>query len=300
MVLSAMSEPVAGPTAGFRHLLLHVSDTHLVGGGRPLYGAVDSRARLAQLLEEFSDSGNRPELAIITGDLADRGEADAYRDLRAMMKPLEKRGARVVYLMGNHDDRSTFRREILDDARATTPLYGVRYLGGLRIIFLDTSVPGFHHGELDQTQLNWLSNELHNAAAEGTILAMHHPPIQNVQPLANLSGLRQVDALAEVIRGSDVRLILAGHLHTSSAGMFVGIPVSVASSTSYTQDPNVAEGGSRGRDGAQSLTLVHVFEEAIVTTVSPIGRYSTVGEYLDPQAVSDRLRIGVDPVTGLA
>jgi Icc protein len=295
-----MSESYPFVSAGPRHLLLHLSDTHLVGGDRRLYGDVDSRARLAQLLDEFAASGSRPDLVIVTGDLADRGEADAYRELKAMIKPLEKRGARVVWVMGNHDDQSTFRREILEDTGDSVPLYGVRYLGGLRIIFLDTSVPGFHHGEIDQTQLRWLSREIRDRAAEGTILAMHHPPIQHVQRLAALSGLRQMDALAETLRDSDVRLILAGHLHTASAAMFAGIPVSVASSTSYTQDTNVVEGGSRGRDGAQSFTLVHVFEDTIVTTVSPIGRHNTVGEYLDPQAVSDRLRSGVDPVRRLA
>ena len=90
-------------------------------------------------------------------------------------------------------------------------------------------------------------------------------------------------------------MILAGHLHTSSHGMFAGIPVSVASATSYTQDTNVALGASRGRDGGQSVTQVHIFDDSIVTTVSPIGRYSTVGDYVDPETVAERLRRGAAP-----
>jgi Icc protein len=51
----------------------------------------------------------------------------------------------------------------------------------------------------------------------------------------------------------------------------------------------VTAGGSRERDGAQSISHVHVFEDSIVTTVSPIGSYGTVGAFVSPQQVDDRL-----------
>ena len=64
-----------------RHFLLHLSDPHLLGGPEPLYGVVDSEARLIQLFEEVKASGARPEAVIFTGDLADKGEPDAYTKL---------------------------------------------------------------------------------------------------------------------------------------------------------------------------------------------------------------------------
>jgi Icc protein len=290
--LGALPEPRAEqfalPDARSR-FLLHLSDTHFVGGNRLLYGEVDVRARLGQLLDESFRSGARPEAVIITGDLADAGEAEAYRDVRDALREFERRGARLIWLMGNHDDPRHFRYEIFDDHEGRAPLYGSHFVGGLRIIALDTSVRGFHHGEVGTAQLEWLSSELKRKASEGTILAMHHPPIRLVQPLARTTELRDMDALADVVRGSDVRLILAGHLHTSSHGLFAGIPVSVASATSYSQDTNVLVGGSRGRDGAQSVSLVHVFADSIVTTVSPIGTFSTAGKYVSPQEVADLL-----------
>ena len=39
-----------------------------------------------------------------------------------------------------------------------------------------------------------------------------------------------------MLAGSDVRAILAGHLHYSMSGTFAGIPVSVASASCYTMD----------------------------------------------------------------
>jgi Icc protein len=291
-----MADLGGSPSAGhagaaaehLRHRIVHLSDTHFVAGGEKLYGAVDSRARLRQLVDEYLASGTSPDAVIVTGDLADRGEPGAYRDLREVMRPLENRGARIIWLMGNHDVGPVFRREILDETDSSAPLYRSHFLDGLRIVALDTSVPDSHHGELSHEQLTWLQRELERPAPDGTILAMHHPPIRLVQPAARLTALRDADSLEEAIRGSDVRLILAGHLHTSSSSLFAGIPVSVAGATSYTQDLNVLDGGLRGQDGAQSVSLLHVFEDSIVSTVSPIGRYATVGEYLAPDTVAER------------
>ena len=125
--------------------------------------------------------------------------------------------------------------------------------------------------------MEWLAAELKNSAPHGTILALHHPPIPSVLDLAVTVELRDQASLGEVLRDSDVRAILAGHLHYSTSATFVGIPVSVASATCYTQDLTVAAGGTRGRDGAQGCNLVHVYEDTVVHSVIPRGTGKTVG-----------------------
>jgi 3',5'-cyclic AMP phosphodiesterase CpdA len=273
-----------------RHFLLHLSDSHLMGGPDPLYGAIDSEARLVQLFEEVRASGIRPEAVIFTGDLADKGEAQAYAKLRAIVDPAcAAMGARVIWAMGNHDNRAHFRAGLLDQPGDDSPVDHSYYVNGLRVITLDTSVPGFHHGELSEAQLEWLADQLETPAPDGTILALHHPPVPSVLDLAVLVELRGQAALAAVLRGSDVRAILAGHLHYSTTASFAGIPVSVASATCYTQDLNVKVGGSRGRDGGQSFNLVHVYEHTIVHSVVPLGATPTVGEPVSPEDTQKRL-----------
>ena len=120
-------------------------------------------------------------------------------------------------------------------------------------------MPGHHHGEVAPAQLDWLAEELSIPAPHGTILAMHHPPVPSVLDLAVSVELRDQSGLAEVVEGSDIRSIIAGHLHYSSTATFAGIPVSVASASCYTQDLNVPVGGTRGRDGARAFNLVHVY-----------------------------------------
>jgi Icc protein len=264
------------------YVLLHISDTHLISDGC-LYGAVDADGRLGELLEQVTHSGVRPDAVIFTGDLTDAGEPEAYRKLRAAVEPFAARlGAELVWVMGNHDDRAALRRSLLDEAPSMAPFDGVRMIDGLRIITLDTSVPGHHYGEIDESQLHWLASQLETTAPHGTILALHHPPIPSVLDLAVTVELRDQASLGRVLKGSDVRAILAGHLHYSTNAMFAGIPVSVASATCYTQDLTVAAGGTRGRDGAQACNLVHIYQDTVVHSVIPLGTGKTVGTFVSP------------------
>jgi 3',5'-cyclic-AMP phosphodiesterase len=46
------------------------------------------------------------------------------------------------------------RRFLLDEAPLMAPLDRVRMIDGLRIITVDTSVPGFPHGDISTSQLD--------------------------------------------------------------------------------------------------------------------------------------------------
>jgi 3',5'-cyclic-AMP phosphodiesterase len=265
------------------YILLHISDTHLIGGDGSLYGAVNADGLLGELLEQLGQSGLRPDAIIFTGDLADKGEPEAYRRLRAVVEPFAAElGAELVWVMGNHDNRAELRRLLLDEAPSMAPLDRVRMVDGLRIVTLDTSVPGHHHGEISGSQLDWLAEELATPAPDGTILALHHPPIPSVLDLSVTVELRDQAPLGQVLKGTDVRAILAGHLHYSTNATFVGIPVSVASATCYTQDLTVEVGGTRGRDGAQGCNVVHVYPDTVVHSVIPLGTGKTVGTFVSP------------------
>ncbi len=281
-------------------VLLHLSDTHLRAAGSRLFDLVDARDRLARALTAIEASGISPDGIVFTGDLVDLGEGEAYSDLRSLVEPFAARlGARVFWVMGNHDDRAQFRRRLLDEqpGAVPAPVDRVDELDGLRLVTLDSSVPGAHHGELRNEQLAWLTEVLSTPAPLGTILAMHHPPVPSVLALAASVELRDQPRLAEVLRGSDVRTIIAGHLHYSTFATFAGIPVSVASSTCYAQDLTVPTGGTRPQDGAQAFNLVHVYDDTVVHSVVPIDAPATL-EYIDPAEAQRRLEeAGVRPVS---
>lgn len=253
------------------HTLVHISDTHLLGARQKLYGTLDSQLPVRHLFDSLVASGARVDAFLFSGDLADKGEPDAYRLLREVVEPAaELLGAEVVWAMGNHDDRGAFREGLLRVPASADPVNRVVMLGGLRVIVLDTSVPGHHHGELDAEQLVWLAGVLSVPALLGTILVMHHPPVPCVLDLAVSVELRDQSALAAVLAGSDVRTIVAGHLHYSTSALFAGVPVSVASATCYTQDLAAPVGATRARDSGQAYNLVHVFEHTVMHSVVPL------------------------------
>jgi 3',5'-cyclic AMP phosphodiesterase CpdA len=268
-----------------RRTILHLSDTHLLAGNVPLGGHYDTVANLHRTLTAVEDLRIRPDAIVFTGDLTDLGEPSAYRALRELIEPVAERlGSPVIWVAGNHDERPALRRDLLDLAPTEEPVTTVRDLGGLRLIALDTTVPGWHHGDLDAAQLDWLRGVLATPAPLGTILAMHHPPLPSHIPLFDILELRDQGRLADVIAGTDVRAILAGHLHYSTSGTFAGIPVSVAAATCYTMNLARPAEEVNGMDAGQSFHLVHVYDETITSAVVPVVDAQT-GEYFSARWV---------------
>lgn len=268
-----------------RRTLLHLSDTHLLAGNRPLAGRFDTGENLRRTLESAERTGIRPDAIVFTGDLTDLGEPEAYLALRAAVEPVAERlGAPLVWVAGNHDERPALRRELLGLTPTEEPVTGVWDLGGLRLIALDTTVPGWHHGDLDADQLDWLRGVVSTPAPLGTILAMHHPPLPSHVPLFDILELRDQGRLAEAISGTDVRAILAGHLHYSTSGTFAGIPVSVAAATCYTMNLARPATEVNGMDAGQSFHLVHVYDDTVTHAVVPVVEAPT-GDYFSAEWV---------------
>lgn len=271
--------PVFGRYAPASHTIIHLSDPHFLAGGASLGGRYAVEETFARTLDAVRAVHPAPAAIVITGDLTDLGEPDAYRRLRDAVEPVAAAlGCPIVWVAGNHDERPALRAGLLDAHPTAEPVTGVWDLDGLRLIALDTSVPGWHHGDIDSAQLSWLAETLATPAPHGTLLAMHHPPLPSHLPLFDILELRHQDELAGVLRGTDVRGILAGHLHYSSNGTFAGIPVSVASATCYTMNLARPAAEVNGMDAAQSFQLVHVRPETITHTVVPVTDAPT-GDY---------------------
>lgn len=271
------------------HVLVHISDTHLLDA-RKLFGSVDSDAPLRSLLTRVVESGISVDALVFTGDLADRGEPGAYRRLKSLVEPFATAlGAEVIWAMGNHDEREPFSEILYGETPTSAVQDRVFRFGGLRVIALDTSVPGFHHGALTSDQLGWLGAELASPAPAGTLLALHHPPIATPIELMGVIELEDQPALQSVISGTDVRGILAGHLHYSTFSTFAGVPVSVCAASCYTIDllapaDRLLSAVSTGLHAS----LVHVYPESVVFTTIGMDEPQELAHY-DPDYV-ERVR----------
>jgi 3',5'-cyclic-AMP phosphodiesterase len=263
-----------------RHVVAHVSDPHLLAGDARQYGVVDPEAGLRLALERLTRLDPAPEALVFTGDLADLAEPTAYSRLRELVEPAAAAlGATVVWVMGNHDERAAYAKSLFDE-EGDGPQDRVHDVAGLRIVALDTTVPGYHHGDLTDEQLAWLDDVLATPAPHGTLLALHHPPIPvPMMPAAEIIELAEQQRLAKAITGTDVRGILGGHFHFSSYSTFAGVPVSVASATCYTSDPAPLARFVSGVDAHQAVTMLHLYDDRVVHTIVPLAEAPEVSGY---------------------
>jgi len=243
--------------------ILHLSDTHVSATGFDADG-VDAVASLERML---FDAGHLPaiDLVIVTGDIADDGSAAGCRTVMERVGDFAAaRGIPHVYTTGNHDDRGAFadilgsghigpdgadRGVLLDPSLDTRA--AVSDVQGLRIITLDSLVPGEVHGHLSRPQLDWLTDLLDTPAERGTVIALHHPPLR-LPAIAWFESfvLQNIGDLADVVQGRGVSAILAGHVHFQVSGFLAGVPVSVAPGVVTRIDPTAPPHLVRGVLGA--------------------------------------------------
>ena len=216
--------------------LVQLTDTHLSAGGALLHGKTDTWARTWAVFKAAARFV--PDAVLVTGDVSERGAPVHERAARLFERAGRELGCPVITVPGNHDPAgavgAAYNRRRL--ASGPNPADTVHVVAGLRVIGLDTH--GFREagGRLEARQLAWLRAVLATPAARGTVLAMHHPPIDSLLPELAGRGLARPGELAAALAGSDVRGILCGHYHLPSSGNLGGIPVGVSPAVSYNHD----------------------------------------------------------------
>jgi 3',5'-cyclic AMP phosphodiesterase CpdA len=208
-------------------LLVQLSDLH-IGGNE---NGVDPIPRLEAVIEAVRSLPSKPEAALVSGDLTDDGAAENYRVARELLARLE---LRLHVLPGNHDDRGRLREAFGLPGVGEEPVNYSVEVAGLRLVLLDSNVPGQDPGDFPPAQLRWLDEELGAVPERPTLLAMHHTPLATGSREWDEINLHpaQRDALAAVVgRHPQLRAIVGGHLHRVAASALAGCPVLSAPST---------------------------------------------------------------------
>ncbi len=251
-----MGSSAAAPAPS--HVLAHLSDLHLLAGDRRLGGHIDTVAQLRQALARVVESGEVIDAIVLSGDLTDTADPAAYAILRDIVQPVaDQLNAVLVMTGGNHDERGPMAMGLYG-IDSDEPHDAVSTVRGLRIVSMDSAVPGYHHGGFSDVQYTWLSRLLAERAEHGSVLVMHHPPITYRSSMMALIDFDDPARLARALDGSDVRVVLCGHLHVTTYGLLGGIPVVVAGGVSYADDVSSPRGQMVALDGPQSWNLVEL------------------------------------------
>jgi 3',5'-cyclic-AMP phosphodiesterase len=215
-------------------LLVQLSDLH-VGGNED---GKDPIPRLEAVIDAVRSLPNAPDAVLVSGDLTDDGATENYRVAREM---LDRLGLPLHVLGGNHDDRGRLREAFdLPGAGEDPVSYSVE-VGDLRLVLLDSNVPGRDPGSYDAERMAWLDEELASEPERPTILAVHHTPLTTGIPEWDAINLDRSDreALGAVVaRHPQLRAIVGGHLHRVATSALAGCPVLSAPSAYLQVRPN--------------------------------------------------------------
>jgi Icc protein len=202
-------------------LLAQISDLHITTTSDLLGGFLDTGPFLTAAVEHLNSLDPAPDLVLMTGDLVNNGLPDEYARLAELIAPL-----RVPYVLvpGNHDDPLALRARFPDQPwePGASMLRGVVETPLLRLVLLDSVVPGEPGGRVGNEQLAWLDGALADASRP-TIVAVHHPPFATGIEHMDAMGLADAAALAEVIvRHPQVEAVVCGHLHRAITTRWAG------------------------------------------------------------------------------
>lgn len=219
--------------------IAQISDLHIKAPGSLAYGRVDTGRALERCVAALNEFTPKPDLVVISGDLADTPTAEEYEHLKRLLAPLK---LPFVSIPGNHDSREMMRAAFPPAAHsASGPLNQRVEIGGLDLVLLDSSVPGKPYGELDASTLQWLEATLASSSDQPALLFLHHPPFKagiwhmDRQNLSNAGELEPV-----VRRHPRVQLIATGHVHRATLTMFAGVPTTICPAPNHAVDLDLA------------------------------------------------------------
>jgi 3',5'-cyclic AMP phosphodiesterase CpdA len=210
-------------------LIAQITDVHL--GFEPDTPDELNRRRLDQTIEAILRLSPRPDLLLISGDLADAGEDDlAYAALREAIAELP---FPVYPAMGNHDDRAAFSRHFPEVASDGGFIQYAVEDHPLRILILDTLEEGRHGGRFCEIRADWLRLRLAEQPERATLIVLHHPPSPSglswMTEDADAEWVKRLEAV--ISAAGNVVALIAGHLHRPVVTGFAGTRLIVCPST---------------------------------------------------------------------
>ncbi|MDR2350139.1 MAG: metallophosphoesterase [Deltaproteobacteria bacterium] len=275
-------------------LIGQLTDPHVLAGRKKAYGAVDGSALFEAAEDHLFNFRPALDALVMTGDLADRGEREAYEFIG---ERLSRWKVPVRIVPGNHDDRKNMAEVLGDFLPAPDPAFfpglgGAEELGPAKLIFLDSKIEGRHGGGLDGKALSRLGEIISGTPPEKRILLfVHHPPFASGMGMMD-EEYPGLDRLVGILKTRPNLLLCAGHLHRAMAVDYPGGRAAVAPPVSLQMELELfPSGGDRFRPGAPGYALHHLENGVLNThfgTVPPRGENPRIFSFSDPTVPGPR------------
>ena len=172
------------------------------------------RAAVTDILAKHADA----DLLVVTGDLCNDGDAEAYDLLHDILSPVT---FEIRLLLGNHDRRAEFLKGFPtqpQDENGYVQSYLDTKFG--RLLFLDTHEAGVIGGIYGADRMAWLDRALASAGDMPVTVFIHHPPFDAGIAHFEKIGMHDDGAIMRRLRThpAGVRHVVFGHTHVALAG----------------------------------------------------------------------------------
>jgi Icc protein len=216
-------------------LICQLTDLHVRPAGKPANRVSETNMFTERAFRAVARLNPSPDVVVITGDLTDCGLDEEYANLNRLLRrflPMP-----VFVIPGNHDRRGNFREGLKHLPGVAADPHYVQYTVDdypVRLVMLDTLVPGAGHGELGPEQLEFLDQALAAAPDKPTIVGMHHPPFACGIAHMDRINLRNIPDFAAIIaRHHQVERIICGHHHRPIVARLAHAIASIAPSVAH-------------------------------------------------------------------
>jgi 3',5'-cyclic AMP phosphodiesterase CpdA len=256
-------------------LIAQLTDTHISTPESMVETRYQTSHYLARAIRHLNRLRPRPELVLVTGDLTETGRPEEYACLGTLLAELEP----PVYLIpGNHDQREALRAAFGPHRYLPTSgflHYTIEHLP-VRLLGLDTVVPGQVGGALCPERLDWLSRRLAEDQARPTVIFMHHPPFASGIAPMDKDGFGNAQALADLLkRFGHIERVVCGHVHRAISVRWAGTVGSIAPATAHQVglDLSQSETPVEFRMEPPACQLLYWHDGAVIGHLSPIGEF---------------------------
>jgi 3',5'-cyclic-AMP phosphodiesterase len=171
---------------------------------------------------------------VATGDLSDDGSASSYRHIEELLEPIKHN---IYLLPGNHDDSALMKSILGHWPMAFRTHCDIRQW---RVIFLNSTLPGYVHGGLNKNQLSLLVQLAMPWDGNIVVMMHHHCHDDAIRQQAGNAG-KGVSNMDEFVRAitpykDKVKAVFSGHVHRESKQILDGIECYTTPATIHYAD----------------------------------------------------------------
>ncbi len=162
---------------------------------------------------------------VVSGDICEYGSEDEYQICKDKLHEIFN--CPIYTVCGNHDKRDNYFK-VFEEKEFHDVIEG-----SYRIICLDSSSEEYNDGYISKDSCEKLEEALKIKTGLPTILVTHHHLIEDqfAMPMA-----KYPDKLKDIIKDSEINLIITGHTHHPYHGQFCGKEYYTTGSLSFVAE----------------------------------------------------------------